>query len=89
VDWDVELTRQVTRIIAQVLRVSEHAVALHARIADDLGAPPLRLVTLVLALEDIYHVDITDDELEDLRTPHDLIECVRRHLGRPAAGSPG
>jgi acyl carrier protein len=76
------LAREVRQMIAHELDVPERAVVPDARIGEDLGADSLGIVSLILAFEEAYLVDITDEEVERVRTTRDLVDCVIRHVAR-------
>jgi acyl carrier protein len=75
-----ELTREVTQIIAHALAIPEREIRPESLIGEELGADSLGVVNLIVAFEETYLVDIDDDEVERLRTAHDLVECVKRHM---------
>jgi acyl carrier protein len=67
---------QITALIASTLHVDEERVRRQSRIGRDLGADSLDFVSLVLALEDEFQVDIHDEEAAELLTVAQVIEYV-------------
>ena len=52
----------------EVLSVSEDQVVPDAKFGDDLDADSLDLVELVMALEEEFHIEVPEDELEGIET---------------------
>jgi acyl carrier protein len=67
---------QVTALIAATLHVDETAVRRETSIADELGADSLDFVTLILAIEDEFQLDMPDEEAAEILTVAQLIEYV-------------
>ena len=74
-------------LIADHLGVSTDLAVDHAALAE-LGADPLDVVALVLALEKAYAIRIPDEFAEPCRTVGELLEAVRRAPRRRAAVAP-
>ncbi len=72
---------RVKEIIVDQLGVDEKEVTLEAKFIDDLGADSLDLVELVMALEEEYDTEITDEEAEKIQTVGDAIEYIKSHGG--------
>jgi acyl carrier protein len=53
---------RVKEIIVEQLGVNESEVTPEAKFVDDLGADSLDLVELVMALEEEYNLEITDED---------------------------
>jgi acyl carrier protein len=72
---------RVKEIIIDQLGVDEKEVTLKAKFIDDLGADSLDLVELVMALEEEYDTEITDEDAEKIQTVGDAIEYIKSHTG--------
>jgi acyl carrier protein len=72
---------RVKEIIIDQLGVDEKEVTSEAKFIDDLGADSLDLVELVMALEEEYDTEITDEEAEKIQTVGDAIEYIKSHKG--------
>ncbi|MFB0505521.1 MAG: acyl carrier protein [Thermodesulfobacteriota bacterium] len=72
---------RVKEIIIDQLGVDAKEVTLEAKFIDDLGADSLDLVELVMALEEEYDTEITDEDAEKIQTVGDAIEYIKSHMG--------
>jgi len=73
----MSLEDKVKELIAQQLGVSESEVVPEAKFVDDLGADSLDLVELVMALEDEYGIEISDEDAEKIITVGDAIAYIK------------
>jgi len=71
---------RVKEIIVEQLGVNESEVTPEAKFVDDLGADSLDLVELVMALEEEYNLEITDEDAEKIQTVGDAIEYIKSHM---------
>jgi acyl carrier protein len=72
---------RVKEIIIDQLGVDEKEVTLEAKFIDDLGADSLDLVELVMALEEEYDTEITDEDAEKILSVGDAIEYIKSRAG--------
>ncbi|MFO7748486.1 MAG: acyl carrier protein [Desulfobacteraceae bacterium] len=69
---------KVKKIIAEKLAdVDIEDVQPEASLVDDLGADSLALVELVMSMEEVFDIDIDDDDAETLVTVNDAIEYIK------------
>ena len=69
---------RVRGVIIEVLRVEEDTIAEDARIKEDLGADSLDTVSLLMALEDEFGGNISDEEAEKLATVGDVVRYIEQ-----------
>ncbi|MGA2465808.1 MAG: acyl carrier protein [Thermodesulfobacteriota bacterium] len=76
------IEKRVKEIIVEQLGVNENEVAPEAKFVDDLGADSLDLVELVMALEEEYNMEISDEDAEKILTVGDAIEYIQSHVAQ-------
>jgi len=74
---DVEA--KVKEIVCEQLGVSDEEVAPNASFIEDLGADSLDIVELVMALEEEYDLEISDEDAEKIRTVGDVVGYIESH----------
>ncbi len=72
--------RRVIEIIVEQLGVSEEEVTLEASFVDDLGADSLDLVELIMALEEEFGLEISDEDAEKIQTVQDVVNYITEHV---------
>jgi acyl carrier protein len=70
---------KVKHIIVEQLGVDEDEVKPDASFVDDLGADSLDVVELVMALEEEFGLEISDEDAEKLRTVKQAVEYIGTH----------
>ena len=70
---------RVKEIICEQLGVSEEEVTPEASFIEDLGADSLDLVELVMALEEEYDIEVSDEDAEKIRTVQDAVDYIGKH----------
>jgi acyl carrier protein len=76
------IEKRVKEIIVEQLGVNENEVTPEAKFVDDLGADSLDLVELVMALEEEYNIEISDEDAEKILTVGDVIEYIQTHASQ-------
>ena len=70
---------KVKHIIVEQLGVDEDEVKPDASFVDDLGADSLDVVELVMALEEEFEIEISDEDAEKLTTVKQAIDYIQAH----------
>jgi len=70
---------RVKSIIVEQLGVDADEVQPEASFVEDLGADSLDTVELIMAFEEEFGVEISDDEAEKIRKVKDAVEYIEKH----------
>lgn len=71
-----EILITLTRQIAPQLGVPVPSVTRSAKLVADLGADSLDILELVMAIEEEFDVDFSDEEVEHLATVGDVLSLI-------------
>ena len=71
---------KVKHIIVEQLGVDEEEVKMEASFVDDLGADSLDVVELVMALEEEFGLEISDEDAEKLSSVKQAIVYIDGHV---------
>jgi len=72
------IEERVKQIVAEQLGVDEDQVTMDAAFMDDLGADSLDTVELVMALEEEFDVEISDEDAEKIQKVKDAVEYITK-----------
>ena len=70
---------RVRQIIVEQLGVKEDEISIDSSFVDDLGADSLDTVELVMALEEEFGCEITDEDAEKITTVKEAVEYLNTH----------
>ena len=73
------IEKRVKEIVAEQLGVDESQVTNEASFMDDLGADSLDTVELVMALEEEFDIEISDENAEKIQTVQDAVDYLTEH----------
>jgi acyl carrier protein len=71
------LKAKVIEIIMEQLGVTREECVPEASFIDDLGADSLDIVELIMEMEENFDIQISDDELDKIRTIQDVIDFLK------------
>jgi len=74
-----EILTQLRPIIAEQLGVDESEVKSDASFTEDLNADSLDLVEMIMSLEEKFHVQISDEDAEQIKTVDQAVEFIYDH----------
>ena len=68
---------KVRKVIAEKLpNIDIEDVIPEASLVDDLGADSLAIVELIMTMEEVFEIDIDEDEAERMATVQDVINYI-------------
>jgi acyl carrier protein len=70
---------KVREKIAEQLGVAADEVKSESSFIEDLGADSLDIVELVMALEEEFNIEISDEDAEKIRTVKDVVGYIQAH----------
>lgn len=74
------MEQKIIDIIVDLLGVEPEQVTMEARFREDLGADSLDLVELIMAFEEHFDQEISDEEAQQITTVGQAIEYVKHHM---------
>jgi acyl carrier protein len=75
----MSVEKRIKEIVAEQLGVEASQVTNEASFMDDLGADSLDTVELVMALEEEFDIEISDENAEKIQTVQDAIDYITEH----------
>jgi len=74
-----DILERIKKIIVDILGVDESKVTLEASFKDDLEADSLDLVELIMAFEDEFGGEISDEDAQKIKTVGDAVKYLESH----------
>jgi acyl carrier protein len=68
--------QEIKSIIADKLSISADEIQLGSSFIDDLGADSLDLADLVMAIEEQYEIDFSNEDTDKFRTVGDVVNVI-------------
>jgi len=75
-----DLEARVKKVVAEQLNVDEKEVKLESVFIDDLGADSLDTVELVMAFEQEFDIEISDEDADKIKTVGDSLNYIKSRL---------
>ncbi len=75
-----ELEARVAGIIVDQLGATREEIVPEASFVDDLGADSLDIVELVMAMEEAFDLEISDEDAEKIQTFGDVVSYLKDRL---------
>jgi len=74
-----EVYDKLKGIIIEQLGVKDGEITPEAHFADDLGADSLDIVEMIMAVEEEFGIQVSDDEAESLEKVRDVVKFIDDH----------
>jgi acyl carrier protein len=71
---------RIQSIIAELLGVDKSKVTLEAKFREDLGADSLDLVELIMAFEEEFHKEISDEDAQKITTVGEAVGYIQEQM---------
>ena len=76
------ISEKVKEIIVEQLGVNPEQVTESASFIEDLGADSLDTVELVMAFEEVFGVEVPDEDAEKLQTVGDVVDYIEKKTAK-------
>lgn len=73
------IVEKVIDIVSKELDINKDKIKLESRLAEDLGADSLDAVELIMALEDEFDIQITDEVAQSIKTIGDIVKYLEQN----------
>lgn len=73
---------RVKKIIAEHLDIEESKIVLEASLTNDLGADSFDIVELIMALEEQFEIEISDEEAQEISTIKQVIDFINNKVAK-------
>lgn len=72
-----EIFERVKEVIVDKLGVDESEIKISSSFVEELGADSLDIVELVMALEEEFNIEISDEDAEQITTVKEAVEYIK------------
>ncbi|HKM30434.1 MAG TPA: acyl carrier protein [Bacilli bacterium] len=69
---------KVKALIAKELSIDENKITMESKLLEDLGADSLDSVELIMAIEDEFDVQVSDEVAQNIRKVSDIVEYLEK-----------
>ncbi len=76
----MDILEKIKEITAEQLDIDESLVTMDASFINDLEADSLDLVQLMMAFEEEFDMEISDEEAEEISTVGDAVNYIKENL---------
>jgi len=79
-DVETDVANRIKELTIDILGVRHDQVTLTSRFREDLEADSLDIVELIMAMEDEFGAEITDDDAQRIMTVGDVVDYVVKKI---------
>jgi acyl carrier protein len=80
-----QILEKVRTVVTEIIEVTPASIVPKANIREDLRADSLASAEIVMALEDAFDVEFSEEKVSTLLTVADLISAISAELGENAS----
>ena len=77
----VQTEKRVMAAVATIAGIDAETLGLDTEVVKDLNLDSLAMYELVIELEETYNLQISDEEIERIRTIGDMVDYIVREAG--------
>ena len=77
-----EVFDRVKKVVVEQLGVDESEVTPESNFIDDLGADSLDVFQIVIAIEEQFDIEISDQDAEEIKTVGDAVKYIESKIGQ-------
>jgi len=70
---------KVKALISKELSIDENKIKMESKLSEDLGADSLDAVELIMAIEDEFNVQVSDEAAQNIRQVSDIVEYLEKN----------
>ncbi|MBR4230959.1 MAG: acyl carrier protein [Bacilli bacterium] len=74
------MKNEIIELISKTLGISKKKITEKTNLTADLDVESLDLVSLVVAFEQKYNIEIPDQDIKNLQTVEDIIKYIESHV---------
>ena len=71
---------KIVQIIADQLGIDEDEISIDSSFIDDLGADSLDIVELIMAFEEEFDLEISDEAAEKIKTVQNAVDYIKNNI---------
>lgn len=69
---------KIQSIIAEVMNVNENDITMDTTFIDDLGADSLDVFQIIMGIEEVFNIEIPNEEAERIVSVGDAVEQIKK-----------
>lgn len=78
----MDIRQIILRIISDLINVEEEDIPFSADLRNDLGINSLEGLTLIVNVEEVFHISIATQDIQNITTVGDIIQYVEYYLSK-------
>ena len=75
----MSIEEKVMNLISEELRIPREKIKLTSHVVDDLNFDSLDNIQIVLEVEQLFDIEILDEEIDDILTVQDIVDYVKNY----------